>query len=72
MFLLAPFIPKQPNAILKSGDIYLKSIDKNHRRTYDKFTAHDNSEGDNNNTKNIQELYVRYRFFLYLEFFRFL
>ncbi len=54
-FLLAPFIPKQPNEILKAGDIYLKSIDKNHRRSYDKFIANDNSEGDN----NIQQLYVR-------------
>jgi hypothetical protein len=60
-FFLAPFIPQQPNDIFKSGDIYLKSIDKNHRRSYDKFIANDNSEGDNNNTKNIQQLYVRYQ-----------
>ncbi len=61
-FFLAPFIPKQPNEILKSGDIYLKSIDKNHRRSYDKFIANDNSEGDNN---NIQQLYVRFFFFIH-------
>jgi hypothetical protein len=57
-YFLAPFIPKQPNEILKSGDIYLKSIDKIHRRAYDKFVANDNSERDNDNTKNIQQLYV--------------
>ena len=57
--LLAPFIPKQPNAILKSGDMYLKSIDKNHRRTYDKYTPNGNSDEDTNDSKTIQELYVR-------------
>lgn len=52
-------MPKQPNQILKSGDIYLKSIDKNHRRYYDKFVVNDNSEGENVTTKTIQQLYVR-------------
>ena len=52
-------MPKQPNVILKSGDMYLKSIDKNYRRYYDKFVANDNSERDNNNAKNAQQLYVR-------------
>jgi hydroxymethylglutaryl-CoA synthase len=52
-----PFIPKQPNEMLKSGDMYLKSIDANYRRSYDKFIANDNSEGDNN---NIQQLYTEY------------
>ena len=56
---LAPFTPKQPNETLKSGDIYLKSIDKSHRRFYEKFLPNDNSEGDTSNTKNIQQLYVR-------------
>lgn len=57
---LAPFVPKQPNAILKSGDIYLKSIDQSHRRTYDKYVTNDNSEGDTNHSKTIVELYVRF------------
>jgi hypothetical protein len=58
-FLIVPFIPKQPNEILKSGDMYLRSIDKSHRRYYDKFVANDNSERDNDNAKNIQQLYVK-------------
>ena len=57
--ILAPFIPKQPTELLKTGDMYLKSIDKNHRRSYDKFVANDNnSEQQNENTKTIQQLYV--------------
>ncbi|CAF2042955.1 unnamed protein product [Rotaria magnacalcarata] len=55
-----PFIPKQPNETLKAGDIYLKSIDKNHRRYYDKFIANDNSERNDDNAKPIQQLYTEY------------
>ncbi len=48
----------------------MKSIDKYHRRTYDKFIANDDNQGDNNtnndnnNTKTIQQLYVRHEYFL--------
>ncbi len=66
LVILAPFIPKQPNETLKSGDIYLKSIDKNHRRFYDKFVVNDNSERDNDNSKTIQQLYVRKLLFLFI------
>lgn len=43
--------------MLKPGDMYLKSIDKNYRRYYDKFVVNDNSERDN--AKTVQQLYVR-------------
>jgi hypothetical protein len=65
MVFLVPFIPKQPNETLKSGDIYLKSIDKSHRRYYEKFVTNDNSERDNDNAKNIQQLYVRNEYYLF-------
>ncbi|CAF0984553.1 unnamed protein product [Adineta steineri] len=55
-----PFTPKQPNEMLKSGDMYLKSIDDSYRRYYDKFVANDNSERDNDNERNVQELYTKY------------
>jgi len=66
---LVPFIPKQPNEMLKSGDMYLKSIDANYRRSYDKFVANDNSERDNDNANNVQQLYVRNKYFYSYEFF---
>ena len=53
-WFLAPFIPLQPTETLKSGNMYLKSIDKNHRRYYEKFA-------DNNQQptiENIQQVYV--------------
>ena len=40
------------------GDIYLKSIDQNHRRFYEKCLGNENSERDDENTTNIQQLYV--------------
>ncbi|CAF4468989.1 unnamed protein product [Rotaria magnacalcarata] len=52
-----PFVPSQPIGILKPGDIYLKSIDKNHRRFYEKFHADDTSM--NKNT-DIPQLYTQY------------
>mgnify|MGYP006892778689 CR=1 FL=1 len=55
----APFVPKQPTHMLKPGDIYLKLIDKNHRRTYDKLVSDTTSENNNENSKSIQQLYVR-------------
>jgi len=66
-FFLVPFIPSQPTEILKSGNMYLKSIDKNHRRYYEKFVT-DNNEKDDK--KYIQQLYVsnNYRFFFYFTF----
>jgi len=48
----------------------LKSIDKNHRRSYDKFITNDNSEGDNDNAKTIQQLYVRNKYFYLYDFFK--
>ncbi len=62
---LVPFIPSQPMETLKSGNMYLKSIDKNHRRYYEKFVD-DNKEKDDK--KYIQQRYVRnnYRFFMLL------
>lgn len=45
--------------MLKSGAIYLKSIDKNHRRFYEKFHK-DKSTVDSN--KDMQELYVSYKY----------
>jgi len=64
--ILVPFIPSQPMEILKSGNIYLKSIDKNHRRYYEKFLVKDNSVDNNqkDEKKYIQQLYVseNYRF----------
>jgi hypothetical protein len=54
-FVLVPFIPSQPIEILKSGNMYLKSIDKNHRRYYEKYLVKDNSIDDK---KYIQQLYV--------------
>jgi hypothetical protein len=58
--ILVPFIPSQPIEILKSGNIYLKSIDKNHRRYYEKFLVKDNSVDNNekDEKKYIQQLYV--------------
>ncbi len=61
-----PFTPKQPNETLKSGDMYLKSIDKNHRRFYEKFVTNDNSERDNDNAKNVQQLYVKTSIVLFI------
>ncbi|CAF1436085.1 unnamed protein product [Adineta ricciae] len=55
-----PFVPKQPMEILKSGDIYLKSIDKNYRRSYDKLISNDNSERDADNSNDVQQLYTDY------------
>ncbi|CAF3311443.1 unnamed protein product [Rotaria socialis] len=52
-----PFVPSQPIEILKLGDIYLKSIDKNYRRFYEKFHADDTSMNKN---KDIQQLYTQY------------
>lgn len=43
---------------MKSGDIYLKSIDKSHRRQYEKFLANDDSERNHDTERTIQELYV--------------
>ena len=57
--ILVPFAPRQPLDTLKLGDIYLKSIDQNHRRFYEKFLGNENSErGDDDNARNIQQLYV--------------
>ena len=56
---VAPFMPKHPSEILNPGNIYLKLIDENHRRCYKKFMANENSERNADNTKNIQQLYVR-------------
>ncbi|CAF0841489.1 unnamed protein product [Rotaria sordida] len=57
-----PFIPLQPIETLKSDDIYLKSIDKNHRRYYEKFLRNDNSIEKNKEDMNrsIQQLYTEY------------
>jgi len=52
-----PFVPSQPIELLKSGNIYLNSIDKNHRRYYEKFVT-DNNEKDDK--KYIQQLYNEY------------
>ncbi len=74
-FFLVPFIPSQPSEILKSGDIYLKSIDKNHRRCYEKFIMTGKSVDDKEEDKNkyIQQLYVnnedRFLFYFILFFF---
>jgi hypothetical protein len=54
-FCLVPFIPSQPIETLKSGNMYLKSIDKNHRRYYEKFLVNGKEKDDN---KYIQQLYV--------------
>ncbi len=55
LFCLVPFIPSQPTETLKSGNMYLKSIDKNHRRYYEKFLVNGKEKEDN---KYIQQLYV--------------
>lgn len=52
----APFIPTQPKDSLKSGDIYLKSVDKNHRRFYEKYIATDKNEKIT--VEHIQQVYV--------------
>jgi len=52
---LVPFIPSQPTETLKSGNMYLKSIDTNHRRYYEKFLMNGNEIHDNG---YIQQLYV--------------
>jgi hypothetical protein len=59
-----PFIPSHPIEILKSGDMYLKSIDRNHRRDYEKFLGNNNSErhNDDDDDKNVQQLYVRNKY----------
>jgi hypothetical protein len=61
LVFLVPFIPLQPIETLKSGNMYLKSIDKNHRRYYEKLVD-SNQETTNS---GVQQLYVRdeYRFF---------
>jgi poly-beta-hydroxyalkanoate depolymerase len=53
-------MPLQPTGILKSGDMYLKSIDKAHRRFYEKIVKNDNAEKD-----NVQQLYVSYEYIFY-------
>jgi hypothetical protein len=57
---LVPFTPSQPLKTLKSGDIYLKSIDEKHRRFYEKFVVNDNTVDNNekDNNKYVQQLYV--------------
>lgn len=55
-----PFSPKQPIESLKIGDIYLKSIDQEHRRKYEKYCSSDNSERENDKQQqSIDALYVR-------------
>ena len=48
----------QPSDTLKIGDIYLKSIDKHHRRQYEKYLGNENSERDEDRQTIIQQLYV--------------
>ena len=53
-------MPSHPNEILRSGDIYLKSIDRSYRRSYRAFLTTERSPDRNeiNNKKSVQELYV--------------
>lgn len=55
LLLSVPFLPSQPIESLKIGDIYLKSIDKNHRRYYEKFSANQHPKID---LEQIQQVYV--------------
>ncbi|CAF1161791.1 unnamed protein product [Adineta steineri] len=52
----APFTPTQPNEVLKSGNMYLQSVDKNYRRYYEKFSGNN----DTTDNKTIQKLYTEY------------
>ena len=55
---LVPFTPQQPIESLKVGDIYLKSIDKSHRRQYEKYAGQNEQERNHDNEPTIEELYV--------------
>jgi len=55
-----PFTPQQPIESLKLGDIYLKSIDKNHRRQYEKFLGQNEQEQNHDNEPTIEQLYHDY------------
>lgn len=51
-----PFVPAQPKESLKSGNIYLKSVDKNYRRFYEKFVT---EKKETDAVEDIQQVYVR-------------
>jgi len=59
-----PFIPSHPTSVLQSGDIYLKSIDKQHRRHYEKLVSNENAASNNDRTgddeENVRQLYHNY------------
>ncbi|CAF1170742.1 unnamed protein product [Adineta ricciae] len=54
----ASFIPSQPSEVLKPGNMYLKSVDKNYRRVYEKFHGDENSS--TNKKATVQQLYSEY------------